>query len=902
MTAVDLAADQISMLPVGQIRQHPKNRDPGDVTDLVESVIKLGVLEPLLVRALGDDEWELIAGGRRRLAAEQAGLMFVPCIIRDDLDERARVEARAVENLARKDYHPLDEAAVYEELVALGATQNEIAELIGYPKDSKAGQPYVSDRLKLLRLPEEAATAFRAGHLTVKQAETIASLSDAPETLAKAVTLVVGTLDGTVDDWQVRQLAEEARVEKTRTATIAELTAAGVRIATAEEIEEHYEEVVDNSGWFALSPDGIDADVYEIGVAVADHITEPCAAALIGWRGEAEHFCTDPNRHRPSGDSAVKALNLTDDPEVAAQNPDAVDAPVDAAAAERDAKWKAEEAKRRKEREAEQRQRAARFEVIGRAISSNRSKSLALDDLVAAIVSDDIVDTLDTDLREMLGLDKAATRSERGDALREYVAAGGDNVVRFALAVAAAIGETALDYATNLTQYSYRPDRARAAAKVHLDRLVALGYTPTAEEADAVVAPGEKVDKVKARHLTGEKVCASCGTDECATWFTLHVRNGKAVSGRLKDGDEPFPLCGDCNCGCGQRRPSHADCLTKGSGWTAQRHAAPDAEPTAGDAPVGDAPVGDGGTGDHQPIGDPVEKAYKLTKPRMEALRVLAFADATGAPGAKRTTFSTPTFEGADVELGVLSQSAGWLITEGLALADGALVRITLEGRRVALEEELLNADDLPALTALPATEVVEPTVDAPDVDSGLCPASGRHYAGIAATARGVPCPKCATPIETDAAGIVHDHDPPAVETASDAVVGDALTEAWAEYTDAKAAAAGKTASGAAGERFATAKESVLAALVDRHPDVFALTAGVAANLDGLRNGGAQFDDVIGDIVVLLEQGGPLPIEPANLAQLARLGDELMLEPVPAKKAARRIYVDELLKACESRP
>lgn len=167
---------------------NPRKRfDEAQLAELTESVRSLGVLQPILVRPV-NGHLEIVAGERRYRAAVAAGLAEIPVVVRD-LDDRQAAEARIVENIARADLDPLEEAEAYRELHErhkLGV--DEIAE-----KVSKS-RAYVYARMKLAELPEKAKEALAAGELSASVALLLARL---PAEVAKEALPAMFR-----DDWQ----------------------------------------------------------------------------------------------------------------------------------------------------------------------------------------------------------------------------------------------------------------------------------------------------------------------------------------------------------------------------------------------------------------------------------------------------------------------------------------------------------------------------------------------------------------------------------------------------------------------------------------------------------------------------------------------------------------------------
>lgn len=160
-------ASSLREVPVGSIspntNQPRQHFDEEALSSLVASVRTLGVLQPLLVREVGEGSYELIAGERRWRAARRAGLSTVPAVVRD-VDELASLEQAVVENLHRQDLNPLEEAAAYQQLVEdFGLTHDQLATRVG---KSRAA---VSNTLRLFQLPPAiqrhvAENRLSAGH------------------------------------------------------------------------------------------------------------------------------------------------------------------------------------------------------------------------------------------------------------------------------------------------------------------------------------------------------------------------------------------------------------------------------------------------------------------------------------------------------------------------------------------------------------------------------------------------------------------------------------------------------------------------------------------------------------------------------------------------------------------
>ncbi len=177
----------LELIPVGQIRPNPKQPrtvfDEEALDELVESVKEVGVLQPIVVRKVGDEQFELIMGERRWRASTQAGLETVPAIVRGTEDEDLLRDA-LLENLHRAQLNPLEEAAAYQQmLVEFGCTQEELAQRI------KRSRPQISNTIRLLRLPALVQRRVAAGVLSAGHARALLMVEDPPaqEQLAQRI-------------------------------------------------------------------------------------------------------------------------------------------------------------------------------------------------------------------------------------------------------------------------------------------------------------------------------------------------------------------------------------------------------------------------------------------------------------------------------------------------------------------------------------------------------------------------------------------------------------------------------------------------------------------------------------------------------------------------------------------
>ena len=163
-------------LPVGAVspnRRQPRTQfDEEAMATLTASVRELGVLQPVLVRPMGEGTYELIAGERRWRAAKRAGLSLVPAIVRT-VDDTASLEQALVENIQREDLNPLDEAAAYQQLLEdFHLTHDELAARVG---KSRAA---ISNTLRLFQLPPTVQRLLAEAKLTAGHARALLTTPD----------------------------------------------------------------------------------------------------------------------------------------------------------------------------------------------------------------------------------------------------------------------------------------------------------------------------------------------------------------------------------------------------------------------------------------------------------------------------------------------------------------------------------------------------------------------------------------------------------------------------------------------------------------------------------------------------------------------------------------------------
>lgn len=166
---------------IARSQRNPRRHfDENELQDLAASIRQHGIVQPVVVRTVEVNRYEIIAGERRWRAAQLAGFTDVPVIVRD-VDDRTALELAIVENVQRSDLNPLEEAMGYEQLIAEhGYTQNDLGEIIGKSRS------HVANSLRLLKLPDPVRDMLADGSLSSGHARALVSTSD-PATLAKTI-------------------------------------------------------------------------------------------------------------------------------------------------------------------------------------------------------------------------------------------------------------------------------------------------------------------------------------------------------------------------------------------------------------------------------------------------------------------------------------------------------------------------------------------------------------------------------------------------------------------------------------------------------------------------------------------------------------------------------------------
>ena len=167
--------DKVLYIDINDIKpnaeQPRKTFDKEKISELSQSIIEHGIIQPLVVRKSGK-HYEIVAGERRWRAAREAELSVVPCIVRQFSDEENMLVA-IIENMQREDLNPIEEAMGLEQMIsAYGMTQEEVS------KSVSKSRPYITNTLRLLKLPEEIKALVSEGKISTGHARDLITVKN----------------------------------------------------------------------------------------------------------------------------------------------------------------------------------------------------------------------------------------------------------------------------------------------------------------------------------------------------------------------------------------------------------------------------------------------------------------------------------------------------------------------------------------------------------------------------------------------------------------------------------------------------------------------------------------------------------------------------------------------------
>ena len=180
--------DRLKDLPLEYLqrgRYQPRtNMHPDTLEELAESIKVQGVMQPVVVRPLGENRYEIIAGERRWRACQKAGLETIPAVIRD-VSDKAAIAMALIENIQREDLNPMEEAFALQRLQdEFDFTQQEVADAVGKSRST------VANFLRLMNLSENVKTLLERGDIEMGHARALLSLADHEQ--SKIAKVIVG--------------------------------------------------------------------------------------------------------------------------------------------------------------------------------------------------------------------------------------------------------------------------------------------------------------------------------------------------------------------------------------------------------------------------------------------------------------------------------------------------------------------------------------------------------------------------------------------------------------------------------------------------------------------------------------------------------------------------------------
>jgi ParB family chromosome partitioning protein len=197
-------AGAIANLPISKIETNPfqprEDFDESALAELSQSILEQGIIQPLTVRKMGYDKYQLISGERRFRAAKLAGIESLPCYIRVANDEQM-LEWALIENIQRENLNAIEIAISYNRLVEeCSLTQDELSKRVGKNRTT------VTNYMRLLRLPAEVQAALRDGSISMGHARSLINVEDELKQLLITRKIIKEELSVRETEKLVRQL------------------------------------------------------------------------------------------------------------------------------------------------------------------------------------------------------------------------------------------------------------------------------------------------------------------------------------------------------------------------------------------------------------------------------------------------------------------------------------------------------------------------------------------------------------------------------------------------------------------------------------------------------------------------------------------------------------------------
>ena len=199
-------------IPIKQITTNPyqprSNFSDENITELANSIKNLGIVQPITVRKIGDDKFQLIAGERRLRASKKIGLKAIPSFIKNSNDEEM-LEIALVENIQRKDLDPIEIALSLKRLIdEVSLTQEQLSKKLGKKRST------ISNYIRLLRLDPVIQTGIRDGFLSMGHGRSIINIEDKNVQLKVYKEIIKKELSVRKTEILVRKIKENKTLKK----------------------------------------------------------------------------------------------------------------------------------------------------------------------------------------------------------------------------------------------------------------------------------------------------------------------------------------------------------------------------------------------------------------------------------------------------------------------------------------------------------------------------------------------------------------------------------------------------------------------------------------------------------------------------------------------------------------
>jgi len=203
-TAAETASNGLAYIDINDIKpnsdQPRKTFDEDKLAELAASIEEHGLIQPVVLRKMKKG-YEIVAGERRWRAARLIGIKEIPCIIKELTDEENMLLA-IIENMQREDLNPIEEAEGIQQMIeTYGLTQEKVSKSVG------KSRPYITNCLRLLKLPKEVRSYVAEGQLSAGHAKVLAGVEEEEKQVKLADSVIK-------EGWSVRQLENNIREEK----------------------------------------------------------------------------------------------------------------------------------------------------------------------------------------------------------------------------------------------------------------------------------------------------------------------------------------------------------------------------------------------------------------------------------------------------------------------------------------------------------------------------------------------------------------------------------------------------------------------------------------------------------------------------------------------------------------